>query len=93
MKLPVLNILGEAMLASSDKPINCDADDLANVLIVFIAIAHSLSWKHYTDFTIEQKMMLAEEFGSNIRQSVMLFTGIDPHDAVTGNAEWADEIE
>lgn len=93
MKIRDLEILGNWALSQDTAPIDCDADDLVNALLVLQGVAHSLSWRHYSDLNFEQRSILAIEFGQNLRQSITLFTGIDPADAVGGNAGWDDVLE
>lgn len=89
----LLEALGNAALESSETPGDFDGNDLVNALLILQHVAHSIGWKHQNDlgFTFEQQCTMAEEFGKNIRQSVHLFTGIDPPD-VLRDENWAEVI-
>lgn len=77
---------------SDDCPRDWTATDLTNAGFILLSIAASLGAKHLKDFSIEQRLMLSAEFVKNIRQSIHLFTGIDPADAVTDFVLDAEEI-
>ena len=88
----LLELLGKTSLELSDTPGDFDGDDLVNALLILQHVAMSLAWKHQNDhgLTMEQRSLLAEEFGKNLRQSVTLFTGIDPVDVLT---PWPEVVE
>ena len=92
MKLPDLEYIATNMLVGNG-PIVADSDDLTNSLFVLMEIALSLAWYHHANLTHDQRVILVEEFGKNIRQSMTLFTGVDPADAVVQYGEWADTLE
>lgn len=83
-----LEVLARELLAHSDMPGDFDGEDLVNVLCILQHVAHSIAWTYQNNlgFTSEQRLLIAEEFGKNLRQSVTLFTGIDPRDAVRGES-------
>lgn len=88
-----LNMLSIATLgAEEDGPGDFDGNDLVSALIILQHVAHSLAWHRAQlagDLTMEQRELLAIEFGKNLRQSVTLFTGIDPREVVK---EWPEVI-
>jgi len=70
--------------------------DCANALLVLVDIVHSLAWKHPAFFKLPYslKSKVAREFVYNLRQSIQLFTGIDPTtDTTTDDPLDADHIE
>ncbi len=85
-----LSVLGNACLEASGEPGDFNGDDLVNALLILQHVAHSISWNHQ-DMSFEQREIIAVEFGKNLRQSVMLFTGLDPHDCVAD--QWAETLE
>jgi len=91
-----MDALAEIVL-SQDAPGNFDGDDLVNALCILQYVAHSLAWKNpaFADLTIEQRCKLAEETGKNLRQTMKLFTGIDPHDVLANSHTdaWPETIE
>lgn len=76
--LKVLADISLDIAANNPQPRNWTPDDLMHVLWLLQDISLSLSWKHLSGLTIEQRGIIAEEFGKTLRQSVTLFTGYDP---------------
>ena len=70
-----------------------DGDDLCNALTIQMHVSMNLAWVHFENLglSMEQREVLAEEFGKNIRQSITLFTGIAPADAVRGES-WPEVV-
>ena len=89
----LLNDLGKEALRNSDTQGDFDSDDLINATLILSHIAHSIAWDHQgkLGFTLEQRSMMAFEFGNNIRHSLHLFCGIDLHDAVKGES-WPEVV-
>lgn len=91
----VLEVLAKSQL-SNVTPHDWTETDLLNTIIILITVAHSLAWKNlaYYKLPFSLKSALATEFGKNLRQSVHLFTGIDPtKGSKTDDPLDADHIE
>ena len=59
--------------------------DLANATFIFIEIMLAKTWeKHRNKVNKEGMMMLAEELGKSIRQTIKLYTGVDMYEVVGG---------
>lgn len=58
-----------------------DEKDLGNALLIFNHVVWNL-WAAYCleEFWLEKWVILSEEFGKNLRQSILLYTGIDTQD-------------
>ncbi len=70
--------------------------DLSNTIIILISVAHSLAWKNpdFCKLPDSLKSTVAVEFVENLKQSVHLFTGIDPtKNTKTDDPLDADHIE
>lgn len=70
--------------------------DLSNTIIILASIAHSLAWQNpeYCKLPFARQSVLAGEFAKNLRQSIHLFTGIDPtKNTITDDPLDADHIE
>lgn len=91
----VLEVLAKSQL-SNVTPQEWTETDLSNTIIILISVAHSLAWKNlaYYKLPFSLKSALATEFEKNLRQSVHLFTGIDPtKGSKTDDPLDADHIE
>lgn len=91
----VLDVLAKIQL-SNVTPRDWTETDLSNTIIILISVAHSLAWKNpaYYKLPFSLQSVLAGEFGKNLRQSVHLFTGIDPtKNTITDDPLDADHIE
>lgn len=56
--------------------------DLANASLIFTHVLWNISAWHCLNelwFTIDQARLIAEETGTNLRQTILLATGIDMH--------------
>lgn len=62
-------------------PQNYTSEDLFNATLVFTHFFTDLSYQHMREkkITQEHAELLAEEFGKNVRQTILLATGIDMH--------------
>lgn len=60
---------------------NYNEQDLLNATLIFSHVFTDLSYQNYRklNFTQFQSVKLAEESGKNIRQTILLATGIDMH--------------
>lgn len=92
-----LNVLCNLVLLK-ELPGDFDDIDLVNVLAVLTYVAHSLAWKNpeFEHLTIEQRCIVATEVGQNLRQTLTLFTGIDPAEVVTKSPsyfDWPETLE
>lgn len=91
-----LNILSNIALLC-DMPGDFDGVDLVNILSVLQYVAHSLAWKNpaFAKLTFEQRCQIAAETGKNLRQTLTLFTGIDPHNVIDASPSfnWPETIE
>ncbi len=88
-----LEELARETLNQSGYIVPFDGDDLCNALTIQMHVSMNLAWIHFENLglSMEQRELLAEEFGKNIRQSITLFTGIDPADAVRGEL-WPEVV-
>lgn len=91
----VLDVLAKIQL-SNVTPRDWTETDLSNTIIILISVAHSLAWKNpaYYKLPFSLQSVLAGEFARNLRQSIHLFTGIDPtKNTITDDPLDADHIE
>ena len=67
-------------------------DDLMNAMIIFMDVFTPLVWdrSEILGLDMPQRELLMEELGSNLRQTIMLGTGIDPHNQSSG---WTADLK
>lgn len=91
----VLDVLAKIRLCNMT-PQDWTETDLSNTIIILASIAHSLAWKNpdFCKLPDSLKSTVAVEFVENLKQSVHLFTGIDPtKGSKTDDPLDADHIE
>jgi len=91
----VLKVLAE-IRSHDDQAREWTHTDCANALLVLVDITHSLAWKNpdFCKLPDSLKSTVAVEFVENLKQSVHLFTGIDPtKGSKTDDPLDADHIE
>lgn len=66
-----------------------DGEDLINCLIILQQVAHSLTWHrdNANGVPMTERMEKAEQFGRDLRDSIIRFSGIDPKDLVESETE------
>lgn len=66
-----------------------DGHDLVNALIILQQIAHSIAWHGYEaqGVPLSIRRQKAEEFGRNLREAVISFSGLDPASVVDSSNE------
>jgi len=60
-----------------------DKEDIINVSILFMHVLSNISANHLINekwMTNEQALTIVEELWKNMRQTILLWTGIDTHD-------------
>lgn len=82
----VLDALSDYCLLTANQYNYCTDEDMVNSINIFMKVFSALAFDHMQtqDLTLEQQGMLMEEFGKNFRQTILLGTGIDVADTVSG---------
>lgn len=80
-----LNILAKHTLLAAESYQQFDADDMVNVTLIFQHVIQNLMWDHHNELKIpfEARCEIGGEFGKNMRQTILLATGIDTVQAAT----------
>lgn len=70
-----------------------DGEDMSNAMLIFQHVFMSLLWQRCQELnlTLEQRGELAEECGKNMRQTILMATGIDLHEVVS-KGHWPETI-
>lgn len=75
-------------LSQAEQYHNYTDKDLENATIIFANIVMDKMWEHHSGkLTDEGMLSLATEFGTSLRQSILLFTGKDMHKVVRQSNE------
>ena len=73
-----LKELSDFALALSGNKSEYTKEDLSNATLIFLEVFSSLTYDHHKDkLTDEQMGIIAEQAGDSVRQTILLFTGID----------------
>lgn len=87
MNLPQeLDRIADYCLDTADCYESFTGTDLNNALLIFIRVFTELSYENFRShkMTMDQQCILIAELGANLRQTVILGTGIDPKDEIEG---------
>ncbi len=75
-----INYLSNLILEYSGVYREYSDEDLANATLIFEEVFMARMYKNNIDrLNKEQRIKLAEEAGKSIRQTILLFTGVDMH--------------
>lgn len=75
--------LADLCLEAPQEHQNYTEKDMENATLIFMHFFTDLMYTHHKDkLTEEQMLMLAEEAGKSIRQTLILFTGLDMREIV-----------
>jgi hypothetical protein len=76
-----LEYLSNLCLENAGNKINYTDEDLADTVMILQEVLSSKMYDFHKDkLSKEQMLQLAEESGKSIRQTILLFTGVDLHD-------------
>ena len=80
-----LGYLSDLCLENSGIKTDYSDEDLSNAVLIFMEVLSNKMFDHHApNITQEQGEKLWEEAGKSLRQTVLLFTGVDLHEAVQG---------